>query len=132
VQPGSLQDFVHEDWTVMQMVYRDHPHRGASDILALPHWDPTSLLVGDHQIFGDHPQAKTFRHRLDAPVDIARECATNQILRRKDVDGPPDMFIGAAANPFADLSKLGSRLAKVAAGRNPDQCVFNLDKFKEF
>jgi methylenetetrahydrofolate reductase (NADPH) len=46
------------------------------------------------------------------------------------------MFIGAAANPFADPFKIQvPRLAKkVAAGAQfiQTQCIFNLDKFKEF
>jgi len=46
------------------------------------------------------------------------------------------MFIGAAANPFADPFKIQvPRLAKkIAAGAQfiQTQCIFNLDKFKEF
>jgi methylenetetrahydrofolate reductase (NADPH) len=46
------------------------------------------------------------------------------------------MFIGAAANPFADPFKIQvPRLAKkITAGAQfiQTQCIFNLDKFKEF
>ena len=47
----------------------------------------------------------------------------------------PQMFIGAADNPFAGPSRSGSRLAKkVAAGAQfiQTQCIYNMDKFKEF
>jgi len=49
----------------------------------------------------------------------------------------PQMFIGAAANPFAgpNVAMRVSRLAKkVAAGVQfiQTQCIYNLDKFKEF
>ncbi len=49
----------------------------------------------------------------------------------------PQMFIGAAANPFAgpNVAMRVSRLAKkVAAGVQfiQTQCIYNMDKFKEF
>jgi methylenetetrahydrofolate reductase (NADPH) len=51
-----------------------------------------------------------------------------------DITDPPKMFIGAAANPFADPFELRvMRLAKkVNAGVDfiQTQCIFNLDKFE--
>jgi methylenetetrahydrofolate reductase (NADPH) len=52
----------------------------------------------------------------------------------KDIDHPPKMFVGAAANPFADPFELRvMRLAKkVKAGVDfiQTQCIYNLDKFE--
>jgi len=49
---------------------------------------------------------------------------------------PPNLFVGAAANPFADPFKIRvPRLAKkIAAGAEfiQTQCVYNLDKFEEW
>jgi methylenetetrahydrofolate reductase (NADPH) len=126
---------------VMQMVCRDRNRIAAqSDILGAAALGISNLLClsGDHQIFGDHPQAKNV-FDIDSIhlLDIARGMRdTSKFSGGKDVDGPPDMFIGAAANPFADPFKIQvPRLAKkVAAGAEfiQTQCVFNMDKFKEF
>jgi methylenetetrahydrofolate reductase (NADPH) len=52
------------------------------------------------------------------------------------IDEPPQMFIGAAANPFADPFELRvARLAKKAnAGVDfiQTQCIYNLDKFEKW
>jgi methylenetetrahydrofolate reductase (NADPH) len=49
---------------------------------------------------------------------------------------PPSMFVGAAANPFADPFEIRvPRLAKkVAAGAEfiQTQCIYNLDKFEKW
>jgi methylenetetrahydrofolate reductase (NADPH) len=95
-------------------------------------------LSGDHQVFGDHPQAKNV-FDLDSIqlLKIAKQMRDeSKFASGKDVDGPPDLFLGAAANPFADPFKIQvPRLAKkVAAGAQfiQTQCVFNLEKFIEF
>ncbi len=53
-----------------------------------------------------------------------------------DIENPPKMFIGAAANPFADPFELRvARLAKkVAAGADfiQTQCIYNVDKFEKW
>jgi len=57
-------------------------------------------------------------------------------LNDKELEGAPQIFIGAAANPFADpFSFRVHRLAKkVEAGADfiQTQCIYNLDKFKEY
>jgi methylenetetrahydrofolate reductase (NADPH) len=125
----------------MQMVCRDRNRIAAqSDILGAASLGLNNLLClsGDHQVFGDHPQSKNV-FDLDS-IQLLR-IATDmrdkaKFAGGKDVDGPPAMFIGAAANPFADPFKIQvPRLAKkVAAGAQfiQTQCIFNLDKFKEF
>ena len=52
------------------------------------------------------------------------------------MEGAPGIFIGAAANPFADpFAFRVHRLAKkIEAGADfiQTQCIYNLDKFKEY
>ena len=126
---------------VMQMVCRDRNRIAAqSDILGAASLGLSNLLClsGDHQIFGDHPQAKNvFDIDSIQLLQIARQMRDEgKFAGGKDVDGKPDLFIGAAVNPFADPFKIQvPRLAKkVAAGAQfiQTQCVFNVEKFKEF
>jgi methylenetetrahydrofolate reductase (NADPH) len=53
-----------------------------------------------------------------------------------DLNDPPQMFIGAAANPFADPFEYRViRLAKkIDAGADfiQTQCIYNMDRFKEW
>jgi methylenetetrahydrofolate reductase (NADPH) len=126
---------------VMQMVCRDRNRIAAqSDILGAAALGISNLLClsGDHQVFGDHPQAKNV-FDLDSIqlLKVARQMRDeSKFAGGKDVDGPPDLFLGAAANPFADPFKIQvPRLAKkVAAGAQfiQTQCIFNLEKFMEF
>jgi methylenetetrahydrofolate reductase (NADPH) len=57
-----------------------------------------------------------------------------KFLGGEDIQHPPRMFVGAAANPFADPFEIRvRRLAKkVAAGAEfiQTQCIYNLDKFE--
>jgi methylenetetrahydrofolate reductase (NADPH) len=126
---------------VMQMVCRDRNRIAAqSDILGGASLGICNLLClsGDHQIFGDHPQAKNvFDIDSIQLLQIAKGMRDDaKFASGKEVDGKPEIFIGAAANPFADPFKIQvPRLAKkVAAGAQfiQTQCVFNLEKFKEF
>jgi methylenetetrahydrofolate reductase (NADPH) len=59
-----------------------------------------------------------------------------KFLGGDDLKRPPEMFVGAAANPFADPYEIRvPRLAKkVAAGAEfiQTQCIFNLPKFEDF
>jgi methylenetetrahydrofolate reductase (NADPH) len=126
---------------VMQMVCRDRNRIAAqSDILGAAALGITNLLClsGDHQVFGDHPQAKNvFDIDSIQLLKIAKDMRDEaKFAGGKEVDGKPEIFIGAAANPFADPFKIQvPRLAKkVAAGAQfiQTQCIFNMDKFKEF
>jgi methylenetetrahydrofolate reductase (NADPH) len=126
---------------VMQMVCRDRNRIAAqSDILGAASLGISNLLClsGDHQCFGDHPQAKNV-FDLDSIqlLKVAKDMRDDgKFAGGKEVDGKPELFIGAAANPFADPFKIQvPRLAKkVAAGAQfiQTQCVFNLEKFAEF
>jgi 5,10-methylenetetrahydrofolate reductase len=93
-------------------------------------------LTGDHQSFGNHPQAKGV-YDVDSIqlVQIIKNMRDNGIFQSGDkiLAGNPDVFIGAAANPFADPFELRvDRLEKkVDAGADfiQTQSVFNVDKF---
>jgi methylenetetrahydrofolate reductase (NADPH) len=111
-----------------------------SDILgAYSHGIDTMLcLSGDHPHFGDHPMA-TNVYDLDS-IQFIQTVKTirdeGKFQGGGDVLNPPKMFIGAAANPFADPFELRvARLAKKAkAGVDfiQTQCIYNLDKFERW
>jgi len=124
-----------------QMVCRDRNRLAMqSDILgAYAHGIRNMLcLSGDHQKFGDHPQAKGVfdidSMQLIAMVKQMRDEA--KFLSGADIDEAPRIFIGAAANPFAEPFEWRVfRLAKkIDAGVDfiQTQCIYNMDRFKEW
>jgi methylenetetrahydrofolate reductase (NADPH) len=124
-----------------QMVCRDRNRLAMqADILgAYAHGIRNMLcLSGDHQQFGDHPQAKGVfdidSMQLISMVKKMRD--EGQFLSGADLDEPPRIFIGAAANPFADPFEWRiHRLAKkIKAGVDfiQTQCIYNMDKFREW
>ena len=124
-----------------QMVCRDRNRLAMqADILgAYAHGVRNMLcLSGDHQMFGDHPQAKGV-FDIDS-MQLIRMVKTmrdeGKFLAGDELDGVPKMFIGAAANPFADPFEWRvHRLAKkVDAGVDfiQTQCIYNMDKFREW
>jgi methylenetetrahydrofolate reductase (NADPH) len=126
---------------VLQMVTRDRNRIALqSDILGAAHWDINNILClsGDHQSFGDSSKGQNV-HDLDSmqllqTVRLMRD--EGKFLGGDDIKRPPQMFAGAAANPFADPFEIRvARLAKkVAAGAQfiQTQCIYNLDKFEEW
>jgi len=95
-------------------------------------------LSGDHQQFGDHPSAKGVfdidSMQLIYMVKKMRD--ESKFLGGADIEEPPKMFIGAAANPFAEPFEWRvHRLAKkINAGVDfiQTQCIYNMDKFREW
>jgi methylenetetrahydrofolate reductase (NADPH) len=95
-------------------------------------------LSGDHQQFGDHPQSKGVfdidSMQLINMVKNMRDEGT--FLNGQEIDEAPKMFIGAAANPFAEPFEWRVyRLAKkVQAGADfiQTQCVFNMERMREW
>jgi len=126
---------------VLQMVTRDRNRIAIqSDILgaAALGFHNILCLSGDHQKFGDHATAKNV-YDLDSihliqTVKHMRD--QGRFLGGDELQGVPRLFIGAAANPFADPFELRVvRLAKkVAAGAQfiQTQCIFNLERFAEW
>jgi methylenetetrahydrofolate reductase (NADPH) len=124
-----------------QMVCRDRNRLAMqSDILgAYAHGIRNMLcLSGDHQKFGDHPMAKGVfdidSMQLIAMVKKMRD--EGKFQGGAELHDPPQMFIGAAANPFADPFEWRvHRLAKkIAAGVDfiQTQCIYNMDKFRKW
>jgi len=124
---------------VLQMVTRDRNRLAMqADIIgAYSHGINTMLcLSGDHPHFGDHPMAASV-HDIDSVqfIQMVKNMRDNgKFQGGGDIENPPKMFIGAAANPFADPFELRvARLAKkIAAGVDfiQTQCIYNLDKFE--
>ena len=124
---------------VLQMTVRDRNRIGLqSDILGAASFDIHNILClsGDHQQFGDCPQGQNV-----FDIDSIQLIQTARLMRDEgkflggdDIDRPPQMFVGAAANPFADPFEIRvPRLAKkIAAGAEfiQTQCIYNLDKFE--
>jgi methylenetetrahydrofolate reductase (NADPH) len=122
-----------------QMVCRDRNRLAMqSDILgAYAHGIRNMLLLtGDHQQFGDHPKSKGVFDidsiQLITMVKKMRD--EGKFLNGEEIDVPPKVFIGAAANPFAEPFEWRVyRLAKkISAGADfiQTQCIYNMEKFR--
>ena len=124
-----------------QMVCRDRNRLAImSDILGAHALGIRNMLClsGDHQSFGNHPEAKNV-HDIDSIQLLAlvkKMRDEKKFLNDEEIDGPPELFVGAACNPFADPYEYRvHRLAqKVAAGADfvQTQCIFNMEKFRDF
>jgi methylenetetrahydrofolate reductase (NADH) len=124
---------------ILQMVTRDRNRLAMqSDIIgAYSHGVNTMLcLSGDHPCFGDHPMAANV-YDLDSIqfVQMVRTMREDGKFQGGDeILNPPKMFVGAAANPFADPFELRvARLAKkVKAGADfiQTQCIYDLERFE--
>jgi methylenetetrahydrofolate reductase (NADPH) len=124
---------------VMQMVTRDRNRIALqSDIMGAYSLGIRNILClsGDHQTFGSQPEAMNV-----FDIDSMNLVNTVYTMRQegRDMSGfelkeAPRMFIGAAANPFADPFEFRViRLAKkIDAGADfiQTQCVYNMDRFK--
>ncbi|HDM09197.1 MAG: methylenetetrahydrofolate reductase [Deltaproteobacteria bacterium] len=124
-----------------QMVCRDRNRLAIqSDILGVYSHGIRNMLClsGDHQKFGNHPQAKNV-YDIDS-MQLIHAVKTMRdegvFLNGEKIDVPPRLFIGAACNPFADPFEFRVyRLAKkIDAGADfiQTQCIYNMDKFREF
>jgi len=125
----------------MQMVCRDRNRIAMqSDIFGAYALGIRNILClsGDHQKFGNHPTAKNVfdLDSLQLIQMVKKMRDEHKVLGGDEIEGPPLMFIGAAANPFADPFEFRViRLAKkVAAGADfiQTQCIYDLDKFERF
>jgi methylenetetrahydrofolate reductase (NADPH) len=127
---------------IVQMVCRDRNRIAMqSDILGAAALGVKNLLClsGDHQSFGNHPQAKGV-YDLDSMQLIA------MVKKMRDdkrflCDDPikehePRLFIGAVANPFADpfeyrVLRLGKK-TEAGADFIQTQCIFDIDRFSKW
>ena len=126
---------------VMQMTCRDRNRIAIqSDILgavALGIWN-LLCLSGDHQKFGNHPGSKNV-HDLDSIqlIGAVRKMRDEaQFMSGDKISGGMPLFIGAAANPYADPFEFRVlRLAKkVKAGADfiQTQAVFDVERFAKW
>jgi methylenetetrahydrofolate reductase (NADPH) len=126
---------------VMQMVTRDMNRIGLqSNVLGAAALGIKNLLclTGDHHSFGDHPQSKNV-HDLDSVQLLAAVKGMRddgKMISGTEVDGRPQIFLGCAANPFADPFEFRVvRMAKkIAAGAQfiQTQCIYDMDRFAKF
>jgi methylenetetrahydrofolate reductase (NADPH) len=124
-----------------QMVCRDRNRLAMqADILgAYAHGVRNMLcLSGDHQQFGDHPTAMGVfdidSMQLISMVKTMRD--EGKFMSGTEIEEPPKLFIGAAANPFAQPHQWRvHRLAKkINAGVDfiQTQCIYNMERFREW
>jgi methylenetetrahydrofolate reductase (NADPH) len=127
---------------VLQMVTRDRNRIALqSDILGAASFGINNILclTGDHQHFGDHANAVNVFDldsiQLIQTVRMMRD--EGRLIGGHEFKAKPQMYIGAAANPFAgpNVEMRVARLAKkVAAGVQfiQTQCIYNMDTMKTF
>jgi methylenetetrahydrofolate reductase (NADPH) len=94
------------------------------------------FITGDHQSFGNHPSAKgVFDLDSIQLIKVVRDMRDDGVFQSGDkiLATNPEVFIGGAANPFADPIEFRvDRLEKkINAGVDfiQTQSVFNLDRF---
>ena len=124
---------------IMQICCRDRNRIALqSDVLGAVSVGVRNILfiTGDHQSFGNHPGAKgVFDIDSIQLIKIVKDLRDNGIFQSGDkiLAGNPNVFIGGAANPFADpLDYRVDRLEKkIDAGVDfiQTQSVFDLYRF---
>ncbi len=126
---------------VLQMATRDRNRIALqSDVLGASALGIRNILClsGDHQSLGNQPEAKgVFDIDSMQLLQVVRHMRDNGVVLGGDqLTSLPNLFIGAVENPFGDPQQYRvKRLAKkVRAGAEfiQTQCVYNLDRFKEF
>lgn len=124
---------------IMQLSCRDRNRIALqSDVLGAASIGVKNILfiTGDHQSFGNHPSALgVFDVDSIQLIKIVKDMRDKGIFQNGEEIkfGRPDIFIGAAANPFADpLDFRVDRLEKkILAGADfiQTQSVYNLERF---
>jgi len=126
---------------VVQLTCRDRNRLALqSDVLGAAALGVKNFLClsGDHQKFGNHPQAKNV-YDIDAVqliFALRMMRGEGKFLSGDKLSSPPSLFIGAVENPYADPFEFRSlRLAKkIAAGCDfiQTQAVFDVPKFEKW
>lgn len=126
---------------LIQMVVRDRNRIALqSDLLGASAMGVRNLLClsGDHQKFGDDPQAKNV-FDIDSMqlIHLAKTMRDEGIFPSGDkLEGAPKFFIGCAVNPFADPFEIRVPRLKLKADAGADfvqtQCIYNMQKFIQY
>lgn len=133
---------------IMQMTCRDRNRLAIqADILGayLLGIKNVLCLTGDHQIFGNHPTAR-YVFDLDSIqlIEMLKNMRDKKIFAcgdeikntKKSEPKEPRMYLGAAANPFADPFEFRViRLEKkINAGADfiQTQCIYDMDRFAKW
>ena len=126
---------------VMQIVCRDRNRIAIqSDVLGAIALGIGNFLClsGDHQKFGNHPGAKGVFDidSIQLIQTLKKIRDERKFLSGDDISGEAPLFIGAAANPFADPARFRvARLAKkVQAGADfiQTQAIYDVTKFSNW
>lgn len=126
---------------VIQIVCRDRNRIAIqSDILGASALGIKNVLClsGDHQKFGNHPQAKNvFDIDSIQLINMLRKMRDEKkFLNNEEMNVEPRLYIGAAENPFADPFEFRVvRLAKkINAGTDfiQTQAVYDIDRFEKW
>jgi methylenetetrahydrofolate reductase (NADPH) len=126
---------------LIQMVVRDRNRIALqSDLLGASAMGIRNLLClsGDHQKFGDDPQAKNV-FDIDSIqfIHLAKTMRDEGVFPSGDkLDGAPKFYIGCAVNPFADPFEIRVPRLKLKIDAGADfvqtQCIYRMDKFKKY
>ncbi len=127
---------------VIQMTCRDRNRIGMqSDVLGATALGLKNLLclTGDHQKFGNHPGAKgVFDMDSIQMLGMIKEMRDEKKFQcGEDIkNNEPQLFLGAAANPFAEpfefrAARLGKKVAN-GADFVQTQIIYNVEKFAKF
>ena len=127
---------------VMQMVTRDRNRIAMqSDLFGATALGIKNIvcLTGDHHTFGNQVNAKNV-HDLDSVqlINMVKTMRDEKTLMggEEKIEGDINMFIGVAANPFADPFEFRAlRTAKKAAAGVDfiqTQCIYDMERFKEW
>lgn len=126
---------------VMQIVCRDRNRLSIqSDVLGAVALGVGNILClsGDHQKFGNHPTAKNVFDidSIQLIQTLKKMRDEKKFLCDEDISGEVPIFIGAAANPYADPFEFRvTRLAKkVKAGADfiQTQAIYDVAKFAKW
>ena len=126
---------------LMQMVVRDRNRLALqSDVLGAVALGIGNFLClsGDHQKFGNHPTAKgVFDVDSIQLIQILKQMRDEKkFINSEEISGEAPLYIGAAANPFADPFEFRvKRLAKkIKAGADfiQTQAVYDVAKFAKY
>jgi len=127
---------------VMQMVTRDRNRIAMqSDLFGATALGIKNIvcLTGDHHTFGNQVNAKNV-HDLDSVqlINLVKTMRDEKTLMggEEKFEGDIKMFIGGAANPFADPFEFRvlRTAKKAAAGVDfiQTQCIYDMERFKEW